>query len=138
MSVRYFTAKDAEWYQYLDRQIFVGDVVDSSNSETMSVGFYRNRTKGEKNEWIVTYDEALIVTRGALTIRSPEGDKTAKAGEVIFLTKGTKVAYEAAADDTEVVYVTYPHWMDAHSRSKHAALLDSYHPVRRNPDGDLP
>jgi hypothetical protein len=64
------------------------------------------------------------VTKGALTIRSLEGAKTAKAGEVIFLTKGTQVAYEAAEEDTEVVYVTYPHWMDAHSRSEHAALLD--------------
>jgi ethanolamine utilization protein EutQ len=133
MSVRHFTAKDAEWYQYLDRQMFVGDVVNSSNSETMSVGFYRNRTKGDRNELIVTYDEVLIVTRGGLTIRSPEGATTANAGEVIFLTKGTKVAYEAAEDDTEVVYVTYPHWMDAHSRSEHAGLLQSYHPVRRNP-----
>jgi ethanolamine utilization protein EutQ len=131
MSVRHFTAKDAEWFQYLDRQIFVGDVVDSSNSETMSVGFYRNKKKGERNEWVVTYDEALIVTKGALTIRSAEGAKTAKSGEVIFLTKGTEVAYEAAEDDTEVVYVTYPHWMDAHSRSEHAGLLDSYHPIHQ-------
>jgi ethanolamine utilization protein EutQ len=129
MSVRHFTTKDAEWFQYLDRQIFVGDVVDSSNSETMSVGFYRNKKKGERNEWVVTYDEALIVTKGALTIRFAGGAKTAKSGEVIFLTKGTEVAYEAAEDDTEVVYVTYPHWMDAHSRSEHAGLLDSYHPI---------
>jgi ethanolamine utilization protein EutQ len=131
MSVRHFTAQDAEWYQYLDREIFVGDVVDSSKSETMSVGFYRNKKKGERNEWVVTYDEALIVTRGALTIRSAEGAKTANAGEVIFLTKGTKVAYEAGEDDTEVVYVTYPHWMDAHRRSEHAGLLDSYHPAHQ-------
>lgn len=129
MTVRYFTSNDAKFYQYSDRQIFVGDVLDSSNSDTMSVGFYRNKKKGEKNEWVVTYDEALIVTRGALTVRSADGAKTAKAGEVIFLTKGTEVAYEAAEDDTEVVYVTYPHWMDTQTKSKHAHLLDSYHPV---------
>jgi ethanolamine utilization protein EutQ len=137
MSVRHFTAKDAKWYQYRDRQIFVGDVIDSSNSETMSVGFYRNKIKGDRNEWVVTYDEALIVTRGALTVRSTEGTKTAKAGEVIFLTRGTRIAYEAAEDDTEVCYVTYPHWMDAHRKSEHAALLDSYHPVTDGPNGDL-
>jgi ethanolamine utilization protein EutQ len=95
----------------------------------MSVGFYRNLRKGDKNEWIVTYDEVLIVTKGALTIRSADGAKTAAAGEVIFLTKGTELAYEAAEDDTEVVYVTYPHWMDAQTKSKHAHLLDAYHPV---------
>jgi hypothetical protein len=42
------------------------------------------------------------------------------------------------AKDTEVVYVTYPHWMDAHSGFEHAALLDSYHPVRLYPNGNLP
>lgn len=129
MTVRHFTSNDAKFYQYSDRQIFVGDVLDSSNSDTMSVGFYRNKKKGEKNEWVVTYDEALIITRGALTVRSADGAKTAKAGEVIFLTKGTEIAYEAAEDDTEVAYVTYPHRMDTQTKSKHAHLLDSYHRV---------
>ncbi|MGH8864931.1 MAG: hypothetical protein ACREVZ_09875 [Burkholderiales bacterium] len=129
MTVRHFTSKDAKFYQYADREIFVGDVLDSSNSDTMSVGFYRNKRKGEKNEWVVTYDEALIVTKGALTIRFADGAKTAKAGEVIFLTKGMEIAYEAAEDDTEVVSVSYPHWMDAQKNSKHAHVLDSYHPV---------
>jgi ethanolamine utilization protein EutQ len=129
MSVRHFTSKDAKFYQYTDRQIFVGDVLDSSNSDTMSVGFYRNKRKGEKNQWVVSYDEALIVTKGALTIRSADGAKTARAGEIIFLTKGTEIAYESAEDDTEVVYVTYPHWMDAQKKSEHAHLLDSYHPA---------
>jgi ethanolamine utilization protein EutQ len=129
MSVRHFTSKDAKFYRYADREIFVGDVLDSSNSDTMSVGFYRNMRRGEKNEWVVTYDEALIVTRGALTVRSAEGAKTARAGEIIFLTKGTEIAYESAEDNTEVVYVTYPHWIDAHTKSQHAHLLDSYHPA---------
>lgn len=134
MSVRLLTSNDAEWYQYRDREIFVGDVLNSSNSDTMSVGFYRNKVKGESNEWIVTYDEALICTKGALTVRSPEGTQTAKAGEVIFLTKGTRVAYEAGEDDTEVVYVTYPHWMDVHRQSEHAALLDEFHPPTKRPE----
>ena len=133
MTVRHFTSDEANWYQYRDREIFVGDVLDSSNSETMSVGFYRNKFKGERNEWVVTYDEALICTRGALTVRSPEGTKTAKAGEVIFLTKGTPVAYEAGEDNTEVVYVTYPHWMEVHRQSEHAGLLDDFHSPNGNP-----
>jgi hypothetical protein len=44
----------------------------------MSVGFYRNKNRGERNEWVVTSDEALIVTKGALTVRSPDGDQTAR------------------------------------------------------------
>jgi ethanolamine utilization protein EutQ len=129
MTVRHFTRGDAKFYQYKDRDIFVGDVVDASGSDSMSVGYYLNRNKGEKNEWVVTYDEALIVLRGALTIRTAEGAKTAKAGEILFLTKGTKLAYEAAEDDTEVVYVSHPHWLDAQTNSAHAHLLDDYHPA---------
>jgi ethanolamine utilization protein EutQ len=129
VGVRLFTSKDAKFYQYADREIFVGDVLDASNSDSMSAGYYRNRRKGQRNEWVVTYDEALIVIRGALTVRSAEGAKTAQAGDIIFLTRGTRIAYEAAEDDTEVVYVTYPHWMDAQTRSEHARLLDAYHPV---------
>lgn len=126
MSVTLLTSKDAKFYQFADAQIYVGDVLDSNSSESMSVGYYRNLRKGARNDWVVTYDEALSVTKGALTVRSPDGDKTAKAGEVIFLTKGTPVGYEAGEDDTEVVYVTYPHWIDAQNRSQHAHLLEPY------------
>jgi ethanolamine utilization protein EutQ len=129
MTVRHFTRDDAKFHQYKDRDIFVGDVVDASGSDSMSVGYYLNRNKGEKNEWVVTYDEALIVLRGALTIRTAEGAKTAKAGEILFLTKGTALAYEAAEDDTEVVYVSHPHWLEAQTRSEHAHLLDDYKPA---------
>jgi ethanolamine utilization protein EutQ len=129
MTVRHFTSKDAKFFQYLDKEIFVGDVLDPSNSDNMSVGYYRNKNKGEKNEWIVSYDEVLIVVKGALTIRYADGVKTARAGEIIFLTKGTAIAYEAGENDTEVVYVTHPHWLDAQQKSEHAHLLDSYHPV---------
>lgn len=113
MSVRKFTNRDAAFYHYKDQEIFVGDVVDASNSDTMSVGFYRNMKKGGRNEWIVNYDEALIVTRGSLTVRSENDATTAQVGEVLFLTKGTEIAYEAAEDNTEAVYVTFPHWVAA-------------------------
>jgi ethanolamine utilization protein EutQ (cupin superfamily) len=64
-----------------------------------------------------------------IIVRSVDSERTAKAGEVIFLTKGSAITYEAAEDDTEVVDVTYPLWMDAQTKSKHAHLPGSYHPV---------
>jgi ethanolamine utilization protein EutQ len=128
--IRLFTPDDVEtWHQSENRQIFLSDVVDSSNSDTMSVGFARY-APGESNEWVVTYDEALIVTRGAYSVTSADGRKTtAKAGELIFLDKGTKVVYSAEEAGADVVYVTYPHWMDAQEQSQHAAPLDTFHPV---------
>jgi ethanolamine utilization protein EutQ len=94
----------------------------------MSAGFARYG-KGQTNEWTVTYDEVLVVTKGIFTVRSADGAHTAKVGEVIFLTEGTKVVYQAEEDNTEVVYVTYPHWFDAQRNSEHTALLDVFHPA---------
>ncbi len=126
MSERRSVPQVTEWYEYRDRRIPAGDDLDLSDSETMSVAFYQTDIGGHGEEWVVSNDEALIVTRGALTVRSAEVSRTARAGEVIFLTRGTKVAYEAAEDDTEVVYVTYPRWMEDHGTRLH----DQYRSVR--------
>lgn len=116
------------WYQSEDRQIFLADVLDENTSDTMSVGFARYG-KGAANEWTVTYDEALIITKGVFTVRSADGAKTARPGDVLFLTKGTKLVYQAE-EDRELVYVTYPHWAEATRHSEHAAQLETFHAVR--------
>jgi ethanolamine utilization protein EutQ len=128
--IRLFTAEDVDtWYRSGDRKIFLSDVLDPSNSESMSVGFARYAA-GESNEWVVTYDEALIVTRGAYTVASADGvETTARAGEVIFLSKGTPVVYSAKEEGADVVYVTCPDWMDAQRQSEHAGFLETFHPV---------
>jgi ethanolamine utilization protein EutQ len=83
---------------------------------------------------VVTYDEALIVTRGTYSVTSEDGAKTtADAGELIFLRKGTKVVYSAGETGAEVVYVTYPHWVKAQEASEHAALLDGFQPIEGAP-----
>jgi ethanolamine utilization protein EutQ len=93
----------------------------------MTVGFARYRA-GEKNEWTVSYDEALVVVRGAFTVRTAAGSVSARTGEVIYLHTGAEVVYQAD-EDTELVYVTHPHWLSATERSPHAAKLDEFHPV---------
>jgi ethanolamine utilization protein EutQ len=133
--IRHFTADGVQtWYQAEGRRIFLSDVVDPGNGDSMSVGFARYAPH-ESNDWIVTYDEALIVTRGTFSVTSADGAKTtAEAGEVIFLDKDTKVVYSAERAGADVVYVTYPHWMAAHERSEHAALLDEFQPADGAPE----
>lgn len=47
MSVKHITNRDPKtWYQHTDRQIFLGDVLEASNSDNMSVGFARFGKKG--------------------------------------------------------------------------------------------
>lgn len=115
------------WYQRGDQQIHLGDVLDHTTDAAMTVGFARYR-QGEANEWTVTYDEALIVTKGAFTVRTSDGSCSARAGEVIYLPAGAAVVYQAD-EDTELVYVTHPHWLEATEKSAHARQLTEFHPV---------
>jgi ethanolamine utilization protein EutQ len=132
--IRLFTAGDVEtWYRPGEIKMLLGDVLDPSNSESMSVGF-AHYEPGASNEWVVTYDEALIVTTGAFTVTSADGvETTARAGEVIFLRAGTPVVYSAKAEGAEVVYVTYPHWAEAHAASEYAPFLDRFQPSEEGP-----
>jgi ethanolamine utilization protein EutQ len=128
MSVEWFAIDHpSTWFQRLDQQIYLADVLDGTSGAQMSVGFARY-AKGETNPWKMTYDEALIITRGVFTVRGPDGPVSAKAGEVIYLRAGTEVVYEAA-EDAELVYVTYPHWLVTTEKSDQAGRLAEFHPA---------
>ncbi len=116
-----------EWYQPGKKPIFLADVLDDSSGAPMSVGFAQYAA-GASNEWTLTYDEVLVITKGVFTVLSASGATTARAGEAIFLPRGTALTYRAD-EAAELVYVTYPHWAAATRQSEHAAALDEFHPV---------
>lgn len=128
MSATKFNQKDAKtWYQSQNDPIFLADVVDQSSSKSMTAGFARYK-KGARNDWVVMYDEVLIVTKGRYGVITEDGPVIASPGEIIFLTKGTKLTY-VAEEESEVVYVSYPHWAVAQSESENAHFMDTFHPV---------
>jgi ethanolamine utilization protein EutQ len=57
------------WYRRGDQQLRLADAVDGSDGAAMTVGFARYAA-GESNEWVMSYDEALVVTRGAFAVDS--------------------------------------------------------------------
>jgi ethanolamine utilization protein EutQ len=114
------------WYRRGRQQIRLADAIDGSDGAAMTVGFARYAA-GESNEWVMSYDEALVVTRGRFAVDSGGSATEAGPGEVIYLSPGTPVVYRAV-EDTEVVYVSYPHWFEATERSPHAARLGEFAP----------
>ena len=50
--------------------------------------------------------------------------RPARAGEVVSLTRGTRVVYEGEEDGTEVVFVTYVHQADVQRVPKRPELVD--------------
>jgi ethanolamine utilization protein EutQ (cupin superfamily) len=113
MSVHRVTIDDTRvWVQPSDREIYIGDVLDVATSATTRVRFARYG-RDAAHEWIVTHDETLIVTKGALEVRSAGAAQVARAGEVKALGKGARVVFRGVTDDTEVVFVTHVHAADA-------------------------
>lgn len=115
------------WYRRGDQEIHLADMVDSNSpGAAMTVGFARYG-KGETNPWVLTYDEALVVTKGAFTVWTGDHATSAKAGQVLYLRAGAEVLYQAD-EDTELVMVTYPHWFDATASSVQSHRLDEFQP----------
>jgi ethanolamine utilization protein EutQ len=122
---RYGVEDVGAWHQARGTAMAIGDVVDATNGESMSVGFARY-ARGAANPWTVGYDEALVIIKGVFTVEAEGDARTATAGEVIFLRRGTTVVYRAE-EDAEVVFVTYPHWLAATQASEQlAGQLDEY------------
>jgi ethanolamine utilization protein EutQ (cupin superfamily) len=109
MAVQHLTSDDTRaWFLAGDHDAMVGDVLDLATTSAMRVRFGRY-AKGAQHEWIVTHEEMMIVTRGVLNVRFDGGEQVARAGEVIALSKGTRVVYRGEEDGTEVVFVTHVH-----------------------------
>ncbi len=112
------------WWRRGTQQLRLADAVDGESGAAMTVGFARYAA-GESNDWTTSYDEALIVTRGLFAVDSGGASTVAGPGEVLYLSPGTPLVYRAI-EDSEVVYVSYPHWYDATVRSRHAARLQEF------------
>ena len=99
----------AGWSKVGDGEIFVNDVIDmaAEPDAEMTVGFARV-ARGETLDISFPYDEVLIVTKGAYSVRTEEGETiTARAGEVIYLPAGAS-SFSRADEDAEMVYVASP------------------------------
>ena len=121
MAVQHLTSDDTRaWFLAGDQDAMVGDVLNLATTSAMRVRFGRY-AKGAQHEWVVTYEETLIVTRGALRVRFDGGEQVARAGEVIALSKGAHVVYRGEEDDTEVVFVTHMHQASSQLRPEPVA-----------------
>jgi ethanolamine utilization protein EutQ (cupin superfamily) len=109
MRVSRLSSENAEAWSQVADQIFVSDVVDQGTAPDakMTVGFARVGA-GEALDISFPYDEVLILTKGAYTVRAEDGQTvTARAGEVIYLPAGSR-SHSRAEEDTEMVYVANP------------------------------
>lgn len=82
-----------------------GDVVTADDGAPMAAG-YMTLTKGTF-EWVFSYDEVQVVLEGELHIGTPQGVRVAKAGDIMFVPKGSQITF-GTPSWTRFVYVTFP------------------------------
>ena len=87
------------------QQVRTGDVVTSADGAPMAAG-YMTLTEGSF-PWEFSYDEVQIVLEGELHIGTPEGTRIAKAGDIMYVPKGSRITF-GTPSWTRFVYVTFP------------------------------
>ena len=88
-----------------DHQVGLADVVTSADKSSMAAGFMA--WKECFFPWTLNYDEVDIVLEGELHIRSAGQTVIAKAGDVIFIPKGSSIEF-GTPTTVRFFYVTYP------------------------------
>lgn len=96
VDVARFTVADAPFDRApgQDGDVFLGNVLDGKGGGPITVGFGRYGPSQTLDDMVVA-DEAMVVTRGRLTVRSDDGEVTADSGEVVYLPRGAAVVSTA-------------------------------------------
>jgi ethanolamine utilization protein EutQ (cupin superfamily) len=117
-----FTIRDANaWMQHAGVEL--ADVINEDeqrDAKLGAVGFMR-APAGQTTQFEFPYDEVLVVTKGRCTVRTQDGDKSASAGELLYLFAGTPGTFHTD-EDTELVYVASSPYGEVNRAAK-AALL---------------
>src|SRR5574339_357231 len=85
--------------------VWLKDVVVTQDRSPMGAG-YMSLDKGEM-QWTLTYDEIDVVLEGELVITRGNEQVRGKAGDVIYIPKGSSITF-GTPNWTRFVYVVFP------------------------------
>jgi ethanolamine utilization protein EutQ (cupin superfamily) len=108
--VRALTIGDVpDWLQFDGNQVSMGPVVHGEGDHQLGVMYARfvSGTVLDERAKPIPYDEVYIVLAGRIHVHTTQEEASARAGEVIFLPRGTAAVYEAKSD-VELISVTHP------------------------------
>ena len=92
-------------------RVYTHDVLTLAESPRLGAGIME-MTRSDF-PWTLHYDEIDYVISGALTVTSAGQSVTARAGEMIFIPKGSAIRFQAP-ESARFLYVTYPaDWQSA-------------------------
>lgn len=84
----------------------IARVINSANSDHIGAGI--EVLEKVSIEWTVTYDEVLFIHEGEMTIATGGEHLQCKPGDIVWLPKGTSLAYDATKGRCAYFYALYP------------------------------
>lgn len=96
--------------------VALADVVAEADGSPLAAGYMAldaTQPGGGVFAWTLTYDEVDIVLEGELVITRGDEQVRGRAGDVIFIAKGSSITF-GTPNTARFVYVAYPvNWADA-------------------------
>lgn len=86
-------------------QVYTHDLFSLADSPRLGAGIMEMRQT--TFPWTLHYDEIDYVIAGELSIRTGSDTKTARAGELLLIPKGSSIEF-SAPEYARFLYVTYP------------------------------
>lgn len=84
----------------------IARVINKTNSTQMGGGY--EVMDGVSVHWTVTYDEALFIHEGHITIRTGGAVFEAGPGDIVWLPSGTELDYDASKGRCGFFYMLHP------------------------------
>jgi ethanolamine utilization protein EutQ (cupin superfamily) len=95
-----------------DADVFAANLIDERHGGPITIGFGRYGP-GQHLHETMAVDDVMIVLEGQLTIGANGNDRTAVAGDIVYMPKGEAVKIRAHEQGALTAYVTWPHWKPA-------------------------
>jgi len=84
----------------------IARVINASNSDHIGAGI--EVLENVSISWTVTYDEVLFIHEGEMTIVTGGERWTCRPGDIVWLTNGTTLEYDASSGRCAYFYALYP------------------------------
>lgn len=94
----------------IEKQVGIADMIGAADNSNMAAGYMA--WENAFFPWTLNYDEINIVLEGELHICHQDEVKIAKAGDMIFIPKGSSIQF-GTPSKVRFVYVSWPaNWQD--------------------------
>ncbi|MGV9314524.1 hypothetical protein ACWDR0_20415 [Streptomyces sp. NPDC003691] len=131
MAAHKYGFQQANWQQFADKRIYIGDLADDGIPKSMGAGFAA-LYPGDTMEWVPSYDEFIIILSGRFAVDFEGGSVSAGPRDMVWVEKGEPVVFRADGEEVLLAFGTNPPWQTTPETRASAAM---FRPLADSPVG---